>query len=208
MFSKILPGYCVPGRPLDSVDGVVLHYFSAKNVDPENAFDMHACRRLFMDLNRDRSLREWYMKDSRWPASRMYASAHVMIGRAGEVWRLVEFDQQAWHAGASVLNGRAQCNRWTLGIELIGSQHSGFTDHQYASLSELLARLEKDFGIHESDVAGHDTVRWAAIQGGSHSRPKYDPSGRKDGRGDNFDYELMRRLWENERQQHENGPAR
>jgi N-acetyl-anhydromuramyl-L-alanine amidase AmpD len=128
------------------------------------------------------------MKEPSWPDDRMYASAHVLIGRGGQVWKLVEFDKQAYHAGASILNGRSNCNRWTLGIELMGTQDSGFTDDQYKALAALIDTLQREHGFPLESIAGHDTVRWAAIEDGSHKRPKYDPSGRKDGKGDNFDW--------------------
>ena len=52
MRSKILPEYCYSGRELEALDGVVVHYFSGKNVDPDNQFDLEVCRNLFLDLNR------------------------------------------------------------------------------------------------------------------------------------------------------------
>ena len=194
MDRKPLPDYCIPNRPLEALDGAVVHYFSAKNVDPDNAFNMHACLDLFKDLNRPRSERESYMREDSWPSSRMYASAHVLIGRTGTVWKLVDFEQQAYHAGASILNGRQACNRWTLGIELVGHQSSGFSREQYQALAELILTLESDHGMPRDNVAGHDHVRWAAIQAGSPAKKKYDPSGRFDGNGDNFDWYYLGKL--------------
>lgn len=195
MHSKSLPTYCIPGRRLEAVDGAILHYFSAKNVDPDNRFNLEVCRNLLLDLNRPREHRQRYMLTDNWPEGRMYASAHLLIGREGEVWRLVEYDQQAYHAGASYLNGRQQCNRWTLGIELLGDHESGFSRAQYVALADLLVDLEAEFNFSRENVAGHDFVRWAAIARGSTKRPKYDPSGRKDGRGDNFDWFYLGKLW-------------
>ncbi len=190
MRSKILPEYCISGRELEALDGVVIHYFSGKNVDPDNQYDLDVCRNLFLDLNRPKAEREFYMLEEHWPDGRMYASAHLLIGRDGETWRLVEYDKQAYHAGASILNGRSNCNRWTIGVELVGTQSSGFTDAQYRALADLL----KEFDVPVANIAGHDTVRWNAIQAGSTKRPKYDPSGRKDGQGDNFDWNYLQRL--------------
>lgn len=190
MRSKILPDYCTSGRDLVELAGVIVHYFSAKNVDLDNQFDLDVCRRLFMDLNRAKAEREWFMLEDNWPDGRMYASAHLMIDRDGETWRLVEYDKQAYHAGASILNGRKNCNGWTLGVELLGTQDSGFTQVQYEKLAEVLGTLEVDADY----IAGHDTVRHAAIQAGSDKRPKYDPSGRKNGQGDNFDWPFLRSL--------------
>ena len=46
------------------------------------------------------------------------ASAHVVIGRGGEVFQLVSFDTEAWHAGRSWYAGRSGLNRYSIGIEL------------------------------------------------------------------------------------------
>lgn len=46
------------------------------------------------------------------------ASAHVVIGRDGKVFQLVPFDTEAWHAGRSYYAGRANLNRYSIGIEL------------------------------------------------------------------------------------------
>lgn len=195
--SKILPDYCIPGTPIKKVQGVIVHYVSVKNVAPKTPFDMYRCRELFLDLNREKSSREKYMKDDKWPDKRMHASAHILIGRSGEVWRLVEFDKQAYHAGPSVLQGRPACNRWTIGIELVGDTHSGFTREQYFALANTLQDLQKQFKFARRFVAGHDSVRYAAIQARPKNgyRYKYDPSGRKDGQGNNFDWFYLGKLW-------------
>lgn len=46
------------------------------------------------------------------------ASAHLVIGRAGEVVQLVAFNIVAWHAGRSRYAGRSELNHCSLGIEL------------------------------------------------------------------------------------------
>ena len=46
------------------------------------------------------------------------ASAHLVIGRAGEVVQLVPFNIVAWHAGRSRYAGRSGLNYCSLGIEL------------------------------------------------------------------------------------------
>lgn len=197
MIAKILPQFCLPKRPLKSVAGVVVHYFSAKNVQPDDPFDLHACRNLMIDLNRKRADREHYMLGGKWPVDRMHASAHIFIGRAGEVWKLAEFDQQAYHAGPSLLNNRKNCNTWTLGIELIGDQHSRFSREQYLALVDVLIDIERRYNISRRNVAGHDSVRHAAIEAHPDRgyRYKYDPSGRKDGQGNNFDWHYLGKLW-------------
>jgi N-acetyl-anhydromuramyl-L-alanine amidase AmpD len=46
-------------------------------------------------------------------------SAHVVIGRDGQVVQLVPLDTVAWHAGTSTWQGRTNVNSRALGIELV-----------------------------------------------------------------------------------------
>lgn len=46
------------------------------------------------------------------------ASAHLVVGRAGEVAQLAPFDRIAWHAGTSHWHGLSSLNRYAIGIEL------------------------------------------------------------------------------------------
>jgi len=46
------------------------------------------------------------------------ASAHVVVGRDGEVRQVVPFNVKAWHAGRSVWRGRPNCNDYAIGIEI------------------------------------------------------------------------------------------
>jgi N-acetyl-anhydromuramyl-L-alanine amidase AmpD len=192
---NLLPEYCYSGRYIKKVEGVIVHYFSARNVDPKRAFDMVACFDLFKDLNRKRGEREKYMTTANWPIQRQYASAHILIGRSGETWQILEYDKQAYHAGKSILNGRENCNAWTLGIELVGDRESGFSKEQYQALADCLLRLEGAYGFSRDNVAGHDKVRHNAIQAASEHIPKkYDPSGQSDGNGSNFDWFYLGKL--------------
>lgn len=47
------------------------------------------------------------------------ASAHIVIGRDGEVWQLASFDQMTWHCGDSAWNGDTHLNFLSIGIELV-----------------------------------------------------------------------------------------
>ena len=46
-------------------------------------------------------------------------------------------------------------NDFSIGIELVGTADSGFTDRQLASLYELLARLVQQYRIPSNRVVGH-----------------------------------------------------
>lgn len=46
------------------------------------------------------------------------ASAHIVIGRDGEITQLVNFNKIAWHAGISAWDNKTNINRFSIGIEL------------------------------------------------------------------------------------------
>ena len=52
---------------------------------------------------------------------RARASAHVVIGRQGEVEGLVPFNRVAWHAGASSWKSYNGLNNFSIGIELLNA---------------------------------------------------------------------------------------
>ena len=45
-------------------------------------------------------------------------SAHLVVGRKGEIFQLVPFDTIAWHAGRSKWKGRTGYNKFSIGIEI------------------------------------------------------------------------------------------
>lgn len=83
-------------------------------------------------------------------------SAHFLIRRGGELVQFVSANDRAWHAGASEFCGRMQCNDFSIGIELEGSDHEPFTDSQYAVLTELTSALCLRYPI--SAVTGHQQI--------------------------------------------------
>lgn len=46
------------------------------------------------------------------------ASAHIVIGRDGEITQLVNFNKVAWHAGRSAWDDKTNLNSYSIGIEL------------------------------------------------------------------------------------------
>ena len=83
-------------------------------------------------------------------------SAHFFIRRDGECVQFVSCLERAWHAGASVWCGRANCNDFSVGIELEGLEGEGFEPAQYDCLCELLTAIAGPGNC--IDVAGHEQV--------------------------------------------------
>ena len=58
----------------------------------------------------------------RWLSNkRAKASAHVVVGRDGEITQLVSFKEIAWHAGRSRWRGRTGLNQYSIGIEIVNA---------------------------------------------------------------------------------------
>jgi len=74
-------------------------------------------------------------------------SAHFFIRRDGEIIQFVACSKRAWHAGASSWQGKSQCNDFSIGVELEGSDTTPFTDAQYTVLAALSRVLQQAYPI-------------------------------------------------------------
>ena len=83
-------------------------------------------------------------------------SAHLLVRRDGELIQFVPCSRRAWHAGASNLRGRENCNNFSIGIELEGCDRLPFEDVQYQTLNRVLAELRLRYPI--AAVVGHSDI--------------------------------------------------
>lgn len=86
-------------------------------------------------------------------------SAHAMIDRQGRLTQYVSFYDRAWHAGKSSYQGRENCNDFSIGIELEGTDEIPFTLLQYETLTALIKELFKHFPrLSSRTIAGHSDI--------------------------------------------------
>lgn len=94
------------------------------------------------------------------PAAKV--SAHYVISEEGEVIRLVDEANRAWHAGMSYWRGKSNVNGCSIGIELANPGHTcgyrEFPDAQVEALVPLLHRIVNDYDIPRANVVGHSDV--------------------------------------------------
>jgi len=90
--------------------------------------------------------------------SEMRVSAHLLIRRDGEIVQYVPFNQRAWHAGASCFEGRQQCNDYSIGIELEGTDERPYEEIQYQRLAELIKLLTQTYPAIEDRIVGHSDI--------------------------------------------------
>jgi len=107
----------------------------------------------------------------------MQVSAHLLILRSGEVLQFVNFNDRAWHAGRSSYLGKKECNDYSIGIELEGSDDLPFTQAQYDVLTEVTACLQVAYPQLQQHLAGHSDIA----------------PGRKTDPGPFFDWALFRK---------------
>lgn len=88
----------------------------------------------------------------------MQVSAHLLILRTGEVIQFVNFNHRAWHAGRSRYLAKAECNDYSIGIELEGSDDLAFSAVQYQKLAEVVAALQCAYPKIQQHLAGHSDI--------------------------------------------------
>jgi N-acetyl-anhydromuramoyl-L-alanine amidase len=108
----------------------------------------------------------------------MTVSAHFLIERGGGVTQFVSCNERAWHAGQSCFEGRDNCNDFSVGIELEGTDDVPFTEPQYVALIALTRELQAVYpAITLERICGHSDIA----------------PGRKTDPGPAFDWSRVRR---------------
>lgn len=85
-------------------------------------------------------------------------SAHFLIEREGKITQFVSTDKRAWHAGESCFQGRPNCNDFSIGIELEGSDTVPFTGAQYQNLVKLIKTLQQAYPAIGDRITGHSDI--------------------------------------------------
>lgn len=86
----------------------------------------------------------------------LQVSAHLLIRRCGDLVQFVNLEQRAWHAGLSSFEGRDNCNDYSIGIELEGSDDEPYTAQQYRCLAQVTRTLLRHFpGLNPERIVGH-----------------------------------------------------
>ena len=106
-------------------------------------------------------------------------SAHLLVRRDGSLVQFVPFDLRAWHAGQSAYEGRENCNDFSIGIELEGTDTGPFEMAQYHSLAQVIRSLLNTYpSLSRRRITGHSDIA----------------PGRKTDPGTGFDWALLNRL--------------
>ena len=162
-------------RPVDTnIDTIVIHNISL----PPNEFGargadgVHYVKALFTNQL------DWNAHPYFQTIQGAEVSAHLFIERGGAITQFVSFDERAWHAGRSSYLGRPECNDYSIGIELEGSDFVSFTDVQYEMLAQVIVAIYEAYPKTQRHLTGHSDIA----------------PGRKTDPGDYFEWTRLREL--------------
>ena len=167
--ARRLPSPNFDRRPHGEVSLLVIHNISL----PPGHFGGDAVARLFLNQ----------LDPAAHPAfaelEGLRVSAHLFIDRAGALTQFVSLADRAWHAGRSRHAGRPNCNDFAVGIELEGTDTSGYEPCQMAVLAAVCRSLLDHYpALTAQRIVGHSDVA----------------PGRKTDPGQGFDWAQLRTL--------------
>lgn len=117
--------------------------------------------------------------------AQMQVSSHLFIARDGQITQFVNLNRRAWHAGQSSYGGKPNCNDYSVGIELEGTDLLPYTDAQYQTLVAVTAALFRAYpALRPARITGHEYIapgrktdpgpafRWQRLFSGLKDYPK------------------------------------
>ena len=148
--ARYVPSPNCDARPADAgIEALVIHAISM----PPGEFGSADVERLFCN-SLDFTCHLFYRE-----IDGVTVSTHLFIRRDGQVIQFVPFQERAWHAGVSTLDGRGRVNDFSIGIELEGSDFAPFEEAQYRALVEVTRALQTAYpGITPERIVGHADI--------------------------------------------------
>ncbi|MCR4532960.1 1,6-anhydro-N-acetylmuramyl-L-alanine amidase AmpD [Shewanella xiamenensis] len=133
-------------RPFGEISLLVIHNISL----PAGCFGLPYIDQLFqgcLDTSADESFAD---------LTGLQVSAHFLIRRDGECVQYVSCEDRAWHAGVSRYGERENCNDFSIGIELEGTDTEPYTAAQYQQLTALTQALLAEYpALTAERIVGH-----------------------------------------------------
>lgn len=145
-FARKCPSKNHNARPTKEISLIVIHNISL----PPKSFDNNYIEQFFTN-QLDFNLHPYFQT-----LKKLQVSAHLLIKRDGTVVQFVPFNKRAWHAGKSNFNGRENCNDFSIGIELQGSDNIAYEKNQYKTLIRSIKALKSTYPI--TNIVGHNDI--------------------------------------------------
>jgi N-acetyl-anhydromuramyl-L-alanine amidase AmpD len=88
--------------------------------------------------------------------------AHYCVTEVGTVYRIIDRDRVAFHAGRSMWNGKEDVDEFSIGIECVGYHDKAMGMVQIRAIRDLVKELQKMYRIPDERVVCHSHVAYGA----------------------------------------------
>lgn len=94
-------------------------------------------------------------------------SSHYLVDRDATVYRLVDEDRRAWHAGKSFWQGQTALNSASIGIEIVnlgdnghpGGPYAAYVPTQIDRVIELVRDVQRRHDVRPDRILGHSDIQ-------------------------------------------------
>ena len=88
--------------------------------------------------------------------------AHYCVTEEGFVYRIIDRDREAFHAGRSMWNGKEDVDKFSIGIECVGFHNEAMGIVQLRAIRDLVKELQRMYRIPDERVVCHSHVAYGA----------------------------------------------
>ena len=88
--------------------------------------------------------------------------AHFCVTEEGQVYRIVDLNREAFHAGRSMWNGREDVDKFSIGIECVGHHDKPMPMPQLVAIRDLVKELQGVYRIPDERVVCHSHVAYGS----------------------------------------------
>jgi len=88
--------------------------------------------------------------------------AHFCVTEEGQVYRIVDRDRVAFHAGRSMWNGMEDVDNYSIGIECVGYHNKAMSTVELTAIRQLVKELQTMYRLSDDKVVCHSHVAYGA----------------------------------------------
>ena len=88
--------------------------------------------------------------------------AHFCVTEEGEVYRIVDRDREAFHAGRSMWKGKEDVDKFSIGIECVGYHDQPMGSAQLTAIRDLVKELKSMYNLSDDKVVCHGHVAYGS----------------------------------------------
>ena len=87
---------------------------------------------------------------------------HYCVTEDGSIYRIIDRDREAFHAGRSMWNGKEDVDKFSIGIECVGYHDKAMSLAQLVAIRDLVKELKAMYRLSDDKVVCHSHVAYGA----------------------------------------------